>query len=293
MKPLLGLGTAQFGLEYGIAGGAKVSPNEAGQMIAVAALNGVKVIDTASQYGNALEVLSKHKRIMARKSMRIILKIPHIPEKITFDVIANVRDQIFADLNRLGVSHVDTLMVHNPQAFIGPGSELVYDLLLNFKYAGYCDKIGVSVYTPAEFFDILQLYPVDVVSIPNSYIDQSFNQHLDVIRAFGVEIHTRSIFLQGALVMPLHDVHHLGWQFRTSRRKVLRGFEGDALAGALDYLKKQDAVHHGIIGANSYNELEETIIKYHEPPTEFRFRGLQIRNQKVIDPREWKNGSSS
>ena len=63
-------------------------------------------------------------------------------------------------------------------------------------------KIGVSLYDPSQIYEIAHENNVDVIQVPASAIDQRILQG-DIIsfcKKKNIEIHIRSVFLQGALL---------------------------------------------------------------------------------------------
>lgn len=69
---------------------------------------------------------------------------------------------------------------------------------------GLVGKVGVSVYAPEELaLWLAQGYPLELVQLPANLLDQRFLRSgwLDRLQALGCEIHVRSLFLQGLLLM--------------------------------------------------------------------------------------------
>ena len=69
----LALGTAQFGMEYGIANkNGKVSLDEAKAIITLGRLAGIDTLDTAMAYGDSEESLGK----LSTEDFHVITKLP-------------------------------------------------------------------------------------------------------------------------------------------------------------------------------------------------------------------------
>jgi aryl-alcohol dehydrogenase-like predicted oxidoreductase len=106
-------------------------------------------------------------------------------------------------LDFLCQSRVHGLLVHHADLMLRPGSEYVADALHQLREDGLVTKIGVSVYDGAELDAVLDRFDFDLVQVPVSVADQRFviSGQLTAMKNRGVEIHARSVFLQGLLLM--------------------------------------------------------------------------------------------
>jgi aryl-alcohol dehydrogenase-like predicted oxidoreductase len=287
--PKLALGTAQFGLDYGIAGLPKVSRDQVRKILSLAALNDIRVLDTAHQYGNALDVLGSFSDLIKKKRFRIVLKAPEIPDEINLWKMQDIRSNIFADIARLKLESVDTIMIHNPACLLRPGSDLVYDMIVNMKYLGFCKNIGVSVYDVREVKAILGQYGFDVVSFPSNIVDHRFvDKAVEYMSALRVEMHARSVFLQGLLLLPHNEfMKSLSWEFKRITRHISAKFEGDMLKACLSYLRQSFPINHGVIGVHSVEQLQEIITTYNSIDSWYHFDSYEIKDLRIIDPRRW------
>ena len=195
----LALGTVQFGVPYGIANVAgQVSPEAAGAMLAIAAEAGVDTLDTAIGYGTSEAVLGR----LGVNGFRVVSKLPSMA-MVAGDVAAWVDGEITGSLGRLCIPRLAALMLHRPMELLGPGGPALLDALRAAKDAGKAEKIGVSVYSPEEL-DALSGLDFDIVQAPFNLLDRRLETSgwLERLKARGVEVHTRSAFLQGLLLMP-------------------------------------------------------------------------------------------
>jgi aryl-alcohol dehydrogenase-like predicted oxidoreductase len=289
LEPKLGLGSAQFGLNYGIKSEGKVSHAQLGKILSTAALAGIDLIDTAHLYGNALTALGQHEKLIKSRNFRIVLKIPRIPGRIDFESIQKLRSIFLSDLKKLKVSYVSILMVHTSADLMRPGSDLLFDFLLNMKYLGLCDYIGVSVYYPYEIERISQRYRIDVCSFPVNIFDQRFNPTLlDRLKDRGIELHARSIFLQGLLLMASDDVPEnlknlIDWQAFDQ----IGGLSRDRLGYCLNYLWQKEYIDYGVIGVNSNDQLNQIVQSYRSISLPIDFRRYASQSERLINPSLW------
>lgn len=197
----LALGTVQFGLPYGIANvSGRVSMEEGGRILSMARQAGIDTLDTAIAYGDSEDVLGR----IGIPDWRVVSKLPAVPDGGKEDVLAWVERELFASLKRLNRSHLDALLLHRPSQLFEPQGKLLLHALQSAKRAGFVRKIGVSVYGPEEVDALYQLAHFDIVQAPLNILDRRFlaSGCFRWLKASGVEVHTRSAFLQGLLLMP-------------------------------------------------------------------------------------------
>jgi len=199
MNDRLALGTAQFGLRYGVANQCgQVASEEVGRIIVAAATGGMRTLDTAIAYGTSESVLGS----CGVTSWEIVTKLPAIPDDCD-DVQVWSLKQVEGSLTRLNVESVHGVLLHRPDQLFGVhGSALLRGLRL-MQTRGYTKKIGVSIYAPAELNDILALGVFDLVQAPLNILDRRLVESgwAQRLSELGVELHTRSVFLQGLLLM--------------------------------------------------------------------------------------------
>ncbi|MCC6139062.1 MAG: aldo/keto reductase [Nitrospira sp.] len=194
------LGTAQFGLPYGIANrGGQVTRFEAKAMLSLARARGIDTLDTAIAYGDSEVCLGE----AGTEGFRVVTKLPAVPDDCK-DVAGWVHGQILASLERLGVPSLYGVLLHRPTQLLGREGDLLFRSLQSLKDRGQAQKIGVSIYAPRELEELTSRYRFDLVQAPFSVIDRRLQTTgwLRRLSHDGVEVHTRSVFLQGVLLMP-------------------------------------------------------------------------------------------
>jgi hypothetical protein len=200
----LGLGTVQFGLPYGIKNTAgQVPPDEARRILQLAAANGVEIVDTAIAYGDSETCLGS----IGVKSFKLVTKIPPLPNAID-SVEAWVRSEFLASLARLGVARTYGLLLHRADDLNGPYGKVLANVLNAFKMEGLVEKVGVSVYEPEQLARLMQSCQIDLVQAPLNLLDQRLvtSGWLQRLHEADIEVHTRSTFLQGLLLMSREEI---------------------------------------------------------------------------------------
>ncbi len=199
----LALGTVQFGLNYGVANThGRVAEQEAKDVLALAKRAGIDTLDTAIAYGDSESVLGQ----LGVADWKVITKLPPMPDDVS-NVRAWVRQHVQASLLRLNSGRLYGLMLHRPMQLLESQGRDLFDALEAVKAEGLVEKIGVSVYDVAELAQLVDQYSLDLVQAPLNIWDRRLvdSGWADRLKATDVELHVRSAFLQGLLLMPPQD----------------------------------------------------------------------------------------
>lgn len=256
----LALGTVQFGLPYGIANrSGQVSSDEAAKILARAWAAGIDTLDTAIAYGESELRLGE----IGVRQWRVISKLPAMPEKCR-DVGAWVRESVQGSLQRLRIPRLGGLLLHRSQQLLGAQGDALYEALVAVKDQGEVGKIGVSIYGPEELDTLWPRYQLDVVQAPFNVIDRRLltSGWLSRLRQAGLEVHVRSVFLQGLLLMEPANRPAAFDRWQPLWRQWHRWLDGQALTplqGCLGYAMSQPEVDHVVVGVDSVTQLQEIL----------------------------------
>lgn len=287
----LALGTVQFGLNYGISNSdGQTAFDEVARILGVAAAGGVAVLDTAAAYGQSEEVLGR--ALSARTDFRLVTKLPSVGgSHIGAKQLATAQSNFEQSLVRLGRSAVYGLLLHRADDLLLEGGEELYHLLLGLKQAGLVKKIGVSAYAPEQIDGLLDRFPLDLVQVPLNVFDQRHLSRLPVWKSRGMEIHTRSAFLQGLLLMELEAVPTWLTAAITPLRKYRRSiaeWNQTPLQAALAFVKGVETVDQVVVGVTSVEQLKEVLSAYHSAGDGPDFRAHSLDDLNILDPSRWK-----
>jgi len=256
----LAIGTAQFGLPYGIANQAgQVSRKEVSAMLQLAVSNGIDTLDTAIAYGESEVALGQ----AGTQGFNVVTKLPALPDDC-LDVISWVMEQVDASITRLGVSSVYALLLHRPEQLLGPHGKELYEALYALKECGKVQKVGVSIYNPLELDALTRLFHFDLVQAPFNIIDTRLYRTgwLERLKDDEVEIHTRSAFLQGLLLMAEGGVpsKFTPWSDLFKRWHIwLAEHHVSALQACLAFSLSFPEIDRVIVGADSVDQLFQII----------------------------------
>ena len=188
----LGLGTAQFGLDYGIANtSGKIKEKEASKILNFAENQGIKLLDTAKSYGKSERIIGKFLEIK-KKKFKIVSKFPSL-EKYSEK---EIKDVFHKSLSNLKIGRIYGYLIHKFDDFIHHDS--LWKALQDLKEEGVVQEIGFSIYRPEELEIILnRRIKFDLIQLPYSIFDRRFEKYFQDLKRDKIEIHTRSVFLQG------------------------------------------------------------------------------------------------
>lgn len=195
----IALGTVQFGLNYGISNQAgQVTHEEASAILRFAKTNGIGTLDTAIGYGESEQRLGE----IGVEQWHVISKLPAIPDSCT-DVSAWVQQSVFGSLKRLNVPRLSGLLLHRPEQLLSTQGDALYRALATLKDQGKIEKSGISIYSPDELDAIWPHFQFDLVQAPFNIIDRRLatSGWLTRLHQVKTEVHIRSVFLQGLLLM--------------------------------------------------------------------------------------------
>jgi len=282
------LGTAQFGLKYGVANlTGQVGQSEVAAILNRARAAGIDTLDTAIAYGQSEASLGR----AGMTGWHVITKLPPLPHDIT-DVPRWIDDQIGGSLRRLGITQLEAVLLHSSRDLFGPHREAYLRALNEVKSAGLARALGVSIYEPAELDDVWPIWRPDVVQAPCNVLDRRLIRSgwLERLSFHGVRVHVRSAFLQGLLLIPPERRPDGFEQWSTILDRWTAWCNGRGvlpLQGALAFVRSLNGVEFVVIGVDAVQQLQQILTLSAvagPPPPEDMFS----EDRNLIDPSRWK-----
>lgn len=283
----IALGTAQFGLQrYGILNKAKAKRKEIFNILDLAKEKSVKVIDTAYGYGESEALIGEY-IANTNTFFDVVSKFPdsHI---YSIDYFLNT------SLNRLHIKCLYGFLFHDFKSF--QKKPQILNILKTYQKKGVIKKIGFSLYHPYELdYLIKKGVNFDIIQVPYNLLDQRFSDYFPYLKKIGVEIHVRSIFLQGLLLM---DRNKLKGKFLKIKSKLMKISEISQESGisipsiCLNFVSLNRYVDKIVIGLSKREHLERNLRTLEE--TRFvkkNYRDLKLlteEDENIIIPTNWK-----
>lgn len=295
----IAIGTAQFGLDYGITNASgQVGAPEVTSILQTARDSGITLLDTAAAYGTSEEVLGQALGVQIEHggqglhSWRLVTKtLPVRKPAITAADLAAVSQRFDASLANLDTDSVDTLLIHHAQDLLVPGGQALHDWLLRQKESGRARRIGVSIYSGDEAARLLEKYTFDVVQLPASIADQRLLKDGTVaaLARAGVELHVRSIYLQGLLLAEPAFVAarfpaQAAWAAALRSECQARGLS--PAAACLSFFRSQSLLGVAVIGVTRADELQSLVAAWQQAPAA-DWSSWAVNDTAFTDPREW------
>jgi nucleoside-diphosphate-sugar epimerase len=194
----LGIGTLQFGLNYGIANkDGKLKNLEINKIKNISKAHNINIVDTANVYGNSEKRLGD----LGFSDFKLVSKLPVTQPPI--DRVNWVLKNVRKSLKKLNVTKLYGMHIHNTKYLLDKKGYKIYNGLVKAKKDGLINKIGVSVYTIQELKKIILRFKIDLVLLPFNIFDQRLikSNILQELKDRNIEIHTRTTFLQGLLLL--------------------------------------------------------------------------------------------
>lgn len=290
----LGLGAAQFGLDYGISNETgKVRFEEVRRIVDLAAAAGVSLVDTAPAYGDSESSLGSALR--GHDGFRVVTKTPVFPAQVIGDRdVRALKDTFDKSRKLLGGGRIYGLLFHRAGDVLKPGGKCLVEAARELVDRGVLEKIGVSVYTGSQIDQVLKLFRPDIVQVPLNVFDQRLvaSGYLDRLKSLGSEIHVRSIFLQGLLLMEPGRIpryfepfmSHLAHYY--DALNVARVGKLEAALNFVATLGCVDIVLVGVTRAEELNEIIETVNS--GKGAKIDYQSFASNDSRLVDPSCWR-----
>ena len=289
----LGLGAAQFGMPYGATNRTGTPSLPAiSEILKVARRGRIDLIDTAAGYGSSEGVLGG--LLPESWSVRLVTKTaPAGNGEITEAAAARVRETALRSAERLGRRPLHGLLVHRGEDILKSGGERLIRILRNLKDEGIVEKIGASVYGGREIDAILERTDLDIVQLPYNLCDRRLDEggQISRLKDANVEIHVRSIFLQGLLLASEDRVPQYFSRLRPVLRKLGQSFgrgTTDRVAACLSAAARHPAFDAIIVGVTTPNEVS-VLLQALDRAMDITLDkdGFRMDDPDILDPRTW------
>ena len=281
----LALGTAQFGMDYGIANlRGRIRQEEIDEILAFANKSGIQTLDTAQTYGCSEAAIGAYFALNPDDYWQIVTKVS--PD------FGDLADSLGQSEERLTV-RPHALLAHSADLFLQADFQSQIQIIRSQRLV---DAVGVSLYTESEIEQVLKAeYRPDIVQLPVNILDTRV-YHSGILREIseqGIELHARSVFLQGFFYLSkaelerrFPDVCPVIEQLRSIASEA--GLQLPELS--LLWLMSRQEISKVIVGVDSLVQLKSHLGTLKKEITCQVFEAalaVRFENSKILNPSNW------
>jgi aryl-alcohol dehydrogenase-like predicted oxidoreductase len=290
------LGTVQFGIDYGISNTiGKTHSLEVKEILQYASKQGINTLDIAPSYGNSESLVTDYiSNYDKSNSWDVITKTPHFKgNEIDGRQIYKLIESIDLLHKKIGKRSIYGLLVHNCDDLFLPGADNLMNTLECLKKEGIIKKIGVSVYNSQQIDYLLDNFSIDLIQLPINILDQRLinDGSLVKLKKHNVEIHARSVFLQGLLLMPIDTIP----SWFNPIKDALKLFHKQAkkqnltkLQLALGFVQSLIEIDKVVVGVNSLEQLYEIVSASSVRVNITELSNISINSPIFLNPSNWR-----
>ncbi len=281
----ISIGTAQWGLNYGISNTTGIpSYKHLTEILDYARTNKIKMLDTAALYGEAESKLGK----VGCDNFWIVTKITIQNHKNSTSIKRSIQNS----LKRLNQNSIYGCLIHNPETLINNQKE--WFELQNEKNNGSVLKVGYSIYDVNTLEALFKggMIP-DIIQFPYNILDRKFERHMDLLKKHKVEIHVRSVFLQGLYFMNINEIPKKLEPLKETLKKLKSLCKSKSISMldlCLSFVLKNNNIDFIVMGVENLEQLVQINDFFHkskklkivdDSTLDFSF------DQKLLNPRNW------
>jgi len=273
-KQKIGLGTVQFGSHYGISNkSGKTKPEEVTRILNVASKHHIRILDTASAYGDAEKVLGMN-------DLRQFSVVSKFMPSGNAGALSQQLQNTLADLN---IENLYGYLAHRPVHLLE--NLYLWDELQKYREKKIIKKIGFSLNRPEELDNLLKAGIIpDLVQLPYNYFDRRFEKSIELLKERNCEIHSRSTFLQGLFFKKREELS----LFFDDVKPLIENLHKNVRhlpASLLAFVIKHPLIDHVIVGVENSDQLVEnlTMLVHAEPLPELDSK----LSEKILMPSNW------
>ena len=276
------IGTAQFGLNYGIKR-KKINNKELKKIFNYLKKKKLNYFDTSNSYADS------ERKIGGFKIKKNIITKIKLPKNRNLDLDKWLNIKINETLNKLKTNKLYGLLLHNTDDLkIKYLKNDIVESLKKLKKNKKVKNIGISIYTPDEIKKVLKLWIPDIVQLPLNFANTIFlkNNLIQKLKKKKIKICARSILLQGILLQKKIYIGNLNSK-KIFKKYVLWCKENklSQLEYCLNFIKKFD-IDFAVLGFDNLVQLKEINSVFNKKYRK-NFKKFVLKDKILLDPRKW------
>ena len=280
----IALGTANLDSKYGLFPSNFTVKTKVKNLLIFCKQNKIDTIDTSPDYKNAEILLGK----AGCKGFKLITKIPNLNKvKILNDNF--IKETISQSLENLKLKKIYALLFRDPKNLVNNKFNL-WQHAQEFKNIGIIKKIGVTIYDVRELDNCFDILKPDIIQVPYNFFDRRLetSQYLRRLNSKKIEIHCRSVFLQGLLLKEKHELPLKFLRYKNLWKKYYSWLQQNnlnSLEACINFVLRKKEISRMVLGVESIFQLKKILlissknIKYPDFSENI--------DEELIDPRKW------
>ncbi len=194
---------------------------------------------------------------------------------------------------KLHQNTADIYYLRSPETLFKTYGTQVTDFIEELKETKQIKKTGISVYNEQQIHEILEYFTPDVIQVPCNILDQRLLESgvLRDLKQKNIEIHARSVFMQGLLLMNPQDVPDFFSPIKSHLNDIQETLKNKNIAplkACLNFITSQSVIDRIIIGVSSLTEWQEILDNLANPlNTQPDWRTMKLDNEKYLNPAKW------
>ena len=275
------LGVTQFGLNYGLLNQHNLNKKKKlKQILNYSKKKGINSLYTSIYYGNANKFLSTENlnyfKIYIKFKSRDLLKKNFLRG---FDKIKKKFKK--KDL---------ILMLDRFENLKNRERSKIYNTILDLKKDKKINRFGYSIYSFKNLKKICNQFKPYILQCPYNVIDRRLEEKklLQFLKINKIEIHVRSIFLQGLLILHYskHPRKFLRWKkFFKKFDDQIQHYKISNLGWCLKFIEKNKYINKILLGVDNIDQLQE--ICSFKNNVKIKYPKIYVKNEKLINPSKW------
>jgi len=294
----IGLGTVQFGQDYGFT--KELSQSEVNRILSVCLGEGINFLDTAREYGNSEAKIGEFLKENPASGLIISTKIVKMDSAICNgkDKVMNfITDSLHQSLENLGVEAIPLLQLHQTDDFV-VNNPFFWECIEELKNKGLFQIFGVAVYNPEEALNLINQYSqhIDFLQLPYNIFDHRFERIFESLKEKDIGIISRSVFLRGMVQCSIEELPQELGGLAEKKEELNKLAESLAINPgdlALKFVLNNSYIQSSIIGVSSVDELQKNInvLKRMEAInlSQDNVTKCSVSNEFLIDPSQWSH----
>ena len=280
------IGSANFGLNYGYKK-KKLNKKKIKIIIDYSYKMGINCIDTAISYGNTHKILGD----LQSKKFNFVTKLP-LPPKKTKSLKNWCISTVIKAKKKLKIDHIYGLLIHDTKILENKNNaNEIYEALNILKKKKIINKVGLSIYDPTELDYYFNTYKFEIIQFPFNIFDRRIlnSGWLQKLSKKKVELHARSVFLQGLLLIELEKIPKKLKKWNKYFLKLNKFAEKKNISkkrACISFVRKYKTIDKFVIGINDLDQLKENLTLFGDKIIKIP-SNLEVKAQKLLNPKMW------